>query len=374
MLDAAARVRGLPLLELLRAWLRSVGDRVVLWWTATKFAWLLALFVCFPFRMRMSHNNGIAGEGWLRIVDDLKFPPHPFFAPGQIHPIRIRHASIGFLDDAMHDFRSISLKFAHARYRSPLDLQLNTGERSVFWNAVSFLQFAKYKQEKWGVDYVEYNRKYPDGLIGSQKGLRRDPRSFHDQRYYSKTPFLYVGSDGRKRYAKYRVLPYDDEHEKETGRWEHPSDWDTSNQRVLPHETRGRNYLKYEYEERVKNRQARYRLQIQTRPAYDDDDPEIFNNMVLWDERRFPWHDLAVFEIERTLDWKESTLTTFSLRNMPKSLGLIPAKSIYDYNSLNYMRAKTEIARKARLLSYRVFGMVPPIPDNDNRNAEDWGV
>ena len=65
---------------------------------------------------------------------------------------------------------------------------------------------------------------------------------------------------------------------------------------------------------------------------------------------------------------------SFSLRNMPKSLGMIPARSIYDYNSLNYMRATTEVARRARLFSYRVFGMVPPIPDNDNRNAEDWGV
>jgi hypothetical protein len=79
-------------------------------------------------------------------------------------------------------------------------------------------------------------------------------------------------------------------------------------------------------------------------------------------------------QIERTLDWRESTLMSFSLRNMPKSLGMIPARSIYDYNSLNYMRATTEVARRARLFSYRVFGMVPPIPDNDNRNAEDWGV
>jgi arachidonate 5-lipoxygenase len=85
-------------------------------------------------------------------------------------------------------------------------------------------------------------------------------------------------------------------------------------------------------------------------------------------------YDLATFEIERTLDWRESTLMIFSLKNMPKALGMIPARSIYDYNSLNYMRAKTEVARRVRLFSYRVFGMVPPIPDNDNRDAEEWGV
>jgi len=124
----------------------------------------------------------------------------------------------------------------------------------------------------------------------------------------------------------------------------------------------------------VRERKAKYRLQIQTRLAFDDEDPEIFNNMVLWDENAFRWYDLAIFEVKRTLDWRESTLMSFSLNNMPKSLGMIPARSIYDYNSLNYMRAKTEVARRARLFSYRVFGMVPPITDNDNLNAEEWGV
>ncbi len=94
--------------------------------------------------------------------------------------------------------------------------------------------------------------------------------------------------------------------------------------------------------------------------------------MVPWDEIAHPWHDLAVIEIDKTLDWKESTLTSFSLNHMPKTLGIIPAKSIYDYNSLNYMRAHSEKARVARLLSYKVFGFPKPIPNDNNRNSGDW--
>jgi hypothetical protein len=37
------------------------------------------------------------------------------------------------------------------------------------------------------------------------------------------------------------------------------------------------------------------------------------------------------------------------------------------------MRAHSELARKARLLSYKLFGLPPPIPDNDNRNVSGWG-
>ena len=352
--------------------LGEVVDKIILWFYARMFALMLALFLSFPTRSRMSHNNGIAGTGWLKIVDDPKFPNHPFFEKGKQYPVRIRHASATYLDDAMNCIRSISIKFSHHHWKSPFDIEMNSGAPSLFWSAVSFLKFAAMRKEKYGVEYVEYLKHYPDGVVGTIGAVRRDPTSFHNVHFYSKTPFLFLGSDGIKRYAKYRVLPFEDE--PETGLEPDYSKFDLCNQRVLPYETKGRNYLKYEYEKRVKKQGAKYRLQIQLHTASDDDSPEVFNNMVLWDEKMHPWHDLASFNIDKTLEWKESTMTTFSVNNMPKTLGVLPAKSIYDYNSLNYLRAHSEIARVARLLSYKVWGMVPPIPDNDNRDAEDWGL
>ena len=353
-------------------WLGELADKIILWLYAKSFALLIAFFLSFPYRQRMSHNNGVAGEGWLKIVDDPKFPEHPFFAKGRQFPVRIRHASATFLDDAMNCIRSISIKFSHHHWKSSFDIEMNTGAQSLFWNAVSFLKFGSMRKEKWGVEYVEYLRRYPDGVDGTKGAVRREPTSFQNLHYYCKTPFLFLGSDGIKRYAKYRVIPADNE--AETGIETRFSEFDLPNQRVLPFETKGRNYLKYEYIDKVKKKEANYNLQIQLRTASDDDDAEVFNNMVIWDERIFPWYDLAYFNIEKVLDWKQSTMTTFSVNNMPATLGVLPAKSIYDYNSLNYMRSHSEIARKARLLSYKIFGMVPPIPDNDNRNAEVWGA
>jgi hypothetical protein len=352
-------------------WLGEVVDKIILWCYAKLFGLMIALFLSFPHRQRMSHNNGIGAEGWLRIVDHPEFPEHPFFEAGKQYPVRIRHASATFLDDAMNCIRSISIKFSHQHWKSPFDIEMNTGAQSLFWNAVSFLKFGAMRQEKWGVEYVEYMRRYPDGVDGTHGAVRRDPISFHNLHYYSKTPFLFLGTDGIKRYAKYRVMPFEDE--KETGVENDFSTFDMPNQRVLPHETRGRNFLKYEYEDRVKRQGAHYRLQIQLHTASDDDEPEVFNNMVVWDERVHPWHDVAYFKIDKVLDWKQSTMTTFSVNNMPRTLGVLPAKSIYDYNSLNYLRSHSEIARMARIFSYKVWGMVPPIPDNDNRNVSDWG-
>jgi len=307
----------------------------------------------------MSHNNGVAGKGRLTIVDDPDIPENDFFQGGRQFDIRIRHASATFLDDAMKVIRSCAIKFSDDHFKSPLDLQLNSGEFGVFWSAISFWKFASSRAEKWGVDWVKYNHDYPAGSLGAQKGVRRHATSFHNVRYYSQAPFLYITPKGIKYYCKYKVRPFEDI--PETGIDPNPSEIDTCNQRILPHETRGRNFLKNEYIKRVKEQGAKYRLQIQYRMAAEDDDPEIFNNMKPWDEKRFPWKDLAEFEITETLDWKESSRTTFSLKNMPKSLGIIPANSVYDYNSMNYMRANTEFARKVRLLSYKIFGYPGPI-------------
>ena len=344
-----------------------IVDWVVLWFVATGFTVLLTLLASLRHRMRMSHNNGIGAVGRIRIAPDPAVPPHPFFAPGTVYPCRIRHASVSFLDDAMRAVRSISIKFADTRFRSPCDLELNSGTTALFWNAASFLRFAKYKRTRFGIQYPEYYKRYPSGVRGAMNSLRRNPVSFADQHYYSKTPLYYIGTDKVTRYAKYRVIPREDI--AETGKLEGAELLiPPENQRTLPGETRSRNYLKDEYRARVAKEGARYCLQVQLHTARDDDSPEVFNCCAEWDEASHPWMDLAEIEIERTLSWRESCLLSFSLGNLPQGLHMVPARSIFDYNSLNYMRRRTELARRARVLACQVFGPPPEIPDDENRN------
>jgi catalase len=349
---------------------KSVWDKFILWLTSVALAVGLAVFLSFPKRYRMSHNNGIGAKGRVRIVENPTFPEHDFFEAGRTFPCRIRHASATFLDDAMNCIRSFSIKFSDQHWNSPFDIEMNTGVINLFWSAASFMKFAKLRKQQWGVEYHDYYKLYPQGLQGAKVSLRRDPSSFHNLRYQALTAFLFVGKDGVKRYAKYRTMPFDKA--PETGIDLNLSDWDTCNQRVSNDETRGRNYLKDEYKHRVAAGGAKYLMQIQLRIAKDDDNPEVFNNMIPWDETIYPWHDLAIVEIKEILDWIESLKTSFSINNMPKNLGILPAKSVYDYNSLNYLRSHSEMARKARLLSYKVFGYPSEIPNDDNRNVSEW--
>ena len=364
---AHAPARPRPLGTKILTWLRRIWDRFVLWLVSAGFSLALTIVLSLIKRQRMSHNNGICGVGSATIVDDPGVPLHPLFHPGKVFPCRIRHAAASFMDDAMRVVRSMSIKFADEDMKSPFDLELNTGEVALFWSASSFLRFGMYKHTHYGIQYHEYYKRYPAGVRGALVGLRRDPTSFTNLEYYAQTPLLWVGSDDVKRYAKYRVIPHPSE--KETGklgptdRQDPPED-----QRILPGETRSRNFLKEEYARRIPREGAGYMLQVQIHAAQDDDSPEIFNCCVEWDARSHPWHDLAVIRVNKVLDWKQSCLTAFSLANMPKGLGIIPAANLLDYNSLNYMRRHSEMARKVRVWSYKWFGVPPEIPDDDNRN------
>ncbi len=338
-------------------------------WLATKaFTWALTIFGSIMARKKMSHNNGIAATGSIRFVDNPGFPLHPFFEPGKTLPCRVRHAAASFMDDAMRVVRSMSIKMADTNYKSPMDIELNTGETALFWSVASFFRFAKYKKTRFGMQYEEYYRKYPTGVEGAHVGMRRNPTSFSNQTYYSQTPFLYRADDNVHRYIKYRTVPA--EPVPESGLLD---DYDmiipTENQRILPGETRSRNYLKDEYIDRLREAPVKYKLQIQLHTASDDDDAEIFNCCRKWDEASHPWMDLAEITMNRPLDWAESTKMIYSMKNLPKGLGIIPSYSIYDYNSLNFLRKHSDLARYARVLAIKIFGMPPEIPDNDVRNC-----
>lgn len=357
-----------PLFAAIGFFLRRTGSRFILWLYSGIFNALLLIIGSLRYRTRMSHNNGIAAVGYVRIVDQPQFPLHPFFEPGKTFSCRIRHAAASFLDDAMRVVRSMSIKFADTHLKSPFDLELNTGVVALFWSAASFLNFAKYKKTMYGIQYHQYYRNYPAGVRGAFAGLRRNPTSFSNLHYYCQTPFLYIAADKVKRYAKYRIIPA--ENVPESGLLDAEElKILPENQRVLPGETRPRNYLKEEYVKRLKQGPIRYKMQIQLHTASDDDSDEIFNCCKAWDEDAYPWMDLADIEIISALDWRESTLTVFTMKNMPKGLGVIPANSIFDYNSLNYMRRGSDLARKARVWAIRIFGCPPEIPDDDNRNV-----
>lgn len=351
--------------------LTRIWDKLLLELASAFFVSSLTLYYSLILRRKMSHNNGVTLSGEIEIVKDQNFPPHSFFVPGKKFECRIRHAAAGFMDDAMLCVRSVSIKFSNERVKSPLDLEFNTG-RSLFWSVRNFFQFAMWKKEFRGMAYQKFWLKFPAGQQAGQDSVCNNPSSYASLAYYSQTPTLFIGDDGKKRYAKYRVIPADGQAESQKNSVDEIG-YFWGDQRVEPDTPLHRNYLKEEMKNRIeKYGEVHYKLQIQ---LADEEvanyNPAIFNSNIHWDENLHPWHDLANFFTNKVLSHTENVMTYYGFSNCPKSLHVIPATSIDDYNSLNHLRMRAGIAKKVRIWSTNVFGMPKALPDMGPRNIDE---
>lgn len=113
---------------------------------------------------------------------------------------------------------------------------------------------------------------------------------------------------------------------RETSRWDN--------------EIRPQGYLKADIEERMSEGGIQYKLQIQLHEIKPDDSHLVLHAARAWDQATHPWLDLADVSLTSLLPFDVTECTRYSLENIPLSLSLPPAKTIYDYNSIAYLRSK----------------------------------
>lgn len=301
---------------------------------------------------RTTHMRGIGTRGTIEIVDKPSFPDHEFFQAGKTFPCRMRHANASFYDDASIQVRSCSLKFADADFESPLDVLMNSGPTSAFWDLKSFMDFSiarsRSSEHDWEAE-KQWMRQSPAGYIGTIDAVRHAPESYTAMSYYSKIAFPFKARDGRTRYAKFRILPAD--LREESGLMSIDMQRQPWVQCRQPDDTRPEDYLRHEYRERLANEKTiEYSLQIQVRDwDVESDTFEFFNMNRLWDESSWPWLDLARVRIREVLPAEVSERMGMWLGHQPPSLGLTDAHSPVDYRSLCWARPQVyPVSRRNR--------------------------
>jgi arachidonate 5-lipoxygenase len=237
---------------------------------------------------------------------------------------------------------------------------MNTGRISLFATAREFILFVTSVMRGRGQEYKYYFQRVGHGEAAARDGVRRNPESYTQLYFYSQVVFAFLAKDGVQRYCRYRLIPFD--RSAESGMPERLELTEVYNQRTLPGEIRSRLYLQDEWRERLRCSKARYWLQIQIHNASPTDEPEAtFSPSRTWDETTHPWHDLAKLEITEALSFEENQRMVFSIAQQPPSLGLVPAYSIDDFNSINHLRARSFIAKRVRLMVYSISGVPPQV-------------
>ena len=317
---------------------------------------------------RMSHENGIAARGHLRIVDDPKRPSNDFFVPGREYACRVRFGAATWKDDAKLVIRGAAVKFADTRFESPFDLMMNTGRLAIFWNARTFVGFMKATIAGRGKAWVPYLTKNPMAMVGGRNSLKRDPESVGSLEYNSKTCLgLIDNSTGDYYYVRYRLHPLSYEPDGDASETDREHPWF---QNPLPDEPRNRNYIKDQMCERLDGDTIEFMLRLQARRKPPGPDPTWVTAEYEWDETETPWCDVAHIVLDEALDYRESQLTWFEMSNHPDSLPVPRGCSIDDPHSLNDLRVASIWARRARLFSYKLRGM--PKAFGDSRRDPDW--
>ena len=314
-------------------------------------------------RTRMSHENGIECKGKIKILDNLDIPPCGFFEPGKTFPCRFRHASVSFADDARLVVRSASLKFSDTDHDSPLDIMMNSGTKGPFAHAGQFLKFAiatTRGREQHLQPYLHAHPAIANGIVESICY----PDTFALLNYHSKTPMGYRDANGTDWYIKFKLAPWD--RGPDRGR---PSEKELEQfwlQAPKPGETRSRNFLKDEFRRRVAEAPVKYHLQAQFHEVVKNEDREILNCAIAWNEDIHPWLDLAEVEVHEIMPSEEGNLTWYDICNHPPSMSVPRAWSIEDPASINYLREKDSWAKNARIQSYKWRGQLPPLVDDRN--------
>ena len=107
-------------------------------------------------------------------------------------------------------FVDVQSNFHASPMKAYFDLHLNTGEFAGFFNLPSFLEFVYQSATFNEALYKVFATKYPSSVKAVIDGVRRAPNSYCDLHYYSQTCREFNALDGRKRYCKFRLVPYGD--------------------------------------------------------------------------------------------------------------------------------------------------------------------
>lgn len=290
---------------------------------------------------RTTHFRGVGGRGHIDIVAQPEFPEHEFFTPGRRFGCRLRHANASFADDVICQVRGCSLKFADADFDSPLDIVMNSGATSAFWCFWSFMEFANARvfdqghpfgwpgQERWF-------RRLPAACLGTIESARSLPSSYADVTYYTKIAYPFHAKDGRRRYAKYRLIRMG--LQQESGLLDEREQWKSWHQSRFPGDDRPKSVLVREFEQRLA-RPLEYQLQIQLWDWDEQRDTlEVLNSCRYWNEDEHPWLDLAVVTLEQAMPAAQTEVTRVWLGHQPPSLGITEPIHVRDYRSLPWAR------------------------------------
>ncbi|XVF04642.1 hypothetical protein REPUB_Repub05bG0102300 [Reevesia pubescens] len=304
-------------------------------------------------KSRYFHRIGVGGNGYLKIYDKIEgFPDHKIFLPGKSYPVVVRHSnSLSADDDARIDARGAAVRILSDEVdaNTPLlDLTLKTGK--AFY-ARTIADFAT-----WLVCGLpareEHVKRVPHVRDAVWMSLRH-ANSYAEMHYYSNFVRLLRFADGEERYVKFKLRPYDESINEDSGKVE-PIGILPPETGAIPRDekdTRPLLFLAEDFQRRVNSGGVRYIFQLQVRPVPQD---EATRDIAVdctkpWDENEFPYVNVGEINIEKNLTVQEAEALEFNPFLKCREVDVIRASTSSQSASIDHGRSLIyEICQRLR--------------------------
>eukprot|EP01065_Artemidia_motanka_P018030 TRINITY_DN21401_c0_g1_i1.p1 TRINITY_DN21401_c0_g1~~TRINITY_DN21401_c0_g1_i1.p1 ORF type:complete len:1546 (+),score=131.40 TRINITY_DN21401_c0_g1_i1:69-4706(+) len=325
---------------------------------------------------RHTHRVGVGAVGYFQTLSTLsQFPVNPFFKPGKMLPVTVRHSNMSCEDDAGMDLRGLAIRFAEPGKQSPLDLMFATGPASPWWSADSLTEFAKAHMD--GVPAMQaFMQKNPHSFAAYVRALKRAPQSYALLHYYTHSVYELEGEAVPRRtgsgpphtpghHVRFRIVPAGEHTAAHTGAAmadEPLPDRDALGPwlptRVWPSEadagqgegvSYAEDYLRQELKERMSVHPVVYWLEAQ---VFTDDKVDeirdqthlnptefpLFPVYALEDDRgavsHAPWVRIGEIILSEPIDDSISDSICYSVAHRPQCLHIAPTSSSADFGSV----------------------------------------
>jgi hypothetical protein len=320
---------------------------------------------------RATYTTGAAARGVARIITPIDFPPDDFLSFGKVYPIVVRHATPGpQRDDRFLDGAAIAIKFyppGAAARTGPgpeevgiQDLMMNTG-RCLFVRTARDFNTMVHTAFVPGQSHGETRRPLVEAGIIDDDLLTEGYRtgSYTEFYYHSQICFEFADQAGGKHYIRFRSIPADRGPERGLFPPTIRARGETFGP-PWPDDRRAPDHRRTDFEVRANHLTVNYLLQAQVRPT---DDPEAVNCKKVWDERHYPWVDVAHLELNQALTVEEVGALEFDANRTVSSINLPLARTADDHASLGHSRALVYWhARQARIPFDKPQPAVPLVP------------
>ena len=296
---------------------------------------------------RATHSYGTVAKGVLKVLDAQEIPEHNIFSAGKEYPVLLRHANIkGFRDDAILDGRGATVRILEGNANAPLsqlnldrgivDILMSTGRSFIFGDAVSFGQWVASSMAERAAMLQAFPKITP---IFNE--IIRDPASYTQLHYYSETTYNFTSLHQGSFFLRYRLIDRRNP-SADTG-WIDPK-YVKLPLDYLPrvaNDTRPETYLQDDFRQQVQGEGVSYLLQVQLQPISDsvEVNERAKDCTIPWEETEYPFHDLAVLDLDSILPDELAEPLEFNPYHAPPELSLILAHSARETASVNHLRS-----------------------------------